>query len=390
MTVIKNGTVAIADGSAEVVGTGTSWASGSQPARTGDTFMVPGAGFVSTIASVTSDTDLTLETTRSGAISAAGFEIRLDSPSRLSGLEALAAFSAMAARYQLLVGNIRMLDVLSVGANSPPTSPPPASGDRHVVGGSPTGAWAGYAYHYAIKIDGGWRFETPSRADGAADRATNDWWFYTGSGWAQRALDEGALRYDVIQALAAGQKTQGLTNLGISHSAAVAGTTQLATLTQLNALLPAAVDGQVLQRVGGAWASRTVDQMLAGMPYSEGTWTPVLSSTGAEPTNTYSEQSGRFIRFGRFVGISGYCSGTRSGGSGTARIGGLPYSPLISSPLSVRSVGVTASGTVAALASPNGTAPLLSYNSTGSPVDLPITSVGTGGFGFHMQGVYFV
>ena len=48
------------------------------------------------------------------------------------------------------------LAVLTVGSNSAPGSP--ANGDRHIVGTSPTGAWAGQANKLAQYLDGAWRF----------------------------------------------------------------------------------------------------------------------------------------------------------------------------------------------------------------------------------------
>ncbi|MEW6125386.1 MAG: DUF2793 domain-containing protein, partial [Pseudomonadota bacterium] len=280
MTVIKSGTVSIAAGSADVVGAGTTWATGPYAALPGDTLMVPGSGFLSTIAAVTSDTALTLESPRAGAaIAAAGFEIRLDAPARLSGVQAVAALSAMAVRYDQLAANIRLLLVVSVGTNAPPGAP--VQGSRYIVGTAPSGAWAGYANQIAQAATTGWRFEAPLRGDGAADLATGDWFFWSGTAWVARSLNAGALRYDVAQALAAGQKTQGLNNLGISHSAAVPGTTQLATLAQLNALLPGTSANQVLQNVGGVLTAQSVAAMLHnGIGYQVGSFTPNMSSTG--------------------------------------------------------------------------------------------------------------
>lgn len=52
--------------------------------------------------------------------------------------------------------NIR---TLTAGGNTPPGSP--AEGDRHVVGTSPTGAWAGQANAVAFYSNGGWQFLAP-------------------------------------------------------------------------------------------------------------------------------------------------------------------------------------------------------------------------------------
>jgi hypothetical protein len=60
--------------------------------------------------------------------------------------------------------------------------------------------------------------------------------------------------------------------------------------------------------------------------YEEGTWTPAYGADGGDPTVTYSTQSGTYTKIGRVVTIT--CSlviNTVSGGSGTLRIYGLPF-----------------------------------------------------------------
>lgn len=57
--------------------------------------------------------------------------------------------------------------VLTVGANTPPGSP--VSGDRHIVGTSPTGAWSGQANKLARWLDGAWTFFDARYAVNAAD-----------------------------------------------------------------------------------------------------------------------------------------------------------------------------------------------------------------------------
>lgn len=63
--------------------------------------------------------------------------------------------------------------------------------------------------------------------------------------------------------------------------------------------------------------------------YEEGTWTPTLTAASVAPTGvTYSTQSARYTKIGRVVHIEGRVgiSSKGSGGSGTVRIGGLPFS----------------------------------------------------------------
>ena len=61
--------------------------------------------------------------------------------------------------------------------------------------------------------------------------------------------------------------------------------------------------------------------------YEEGTWTPTLGGSSSNPTVSYSSlRSGTYVKIGKLV----YCTfimdiSSRSGGSGTALISGLPY-----------------------------------------------------------------
>ncbi|WP_205666072.1 DUF2793 domain-containing protein [Aquabacter cavernae] len=367
MTVIKSGTVSIASGSNEVVGSGTTWASGPQPARPGDTFMAPGSAFLSTIGAVPSDTSLIVESQRAGAaIAGAAFEIRLDAPDRFSGVSAVASLNAMALRYEMLAANIRLPLVVSVGSNAPPGSP--ALGAFFVVGTVPTGAWAGYANQFAISATTGWRFEAPKRGDGVADQSTGDFFFWTGAAWVQRTLNAGALRYDGAQVLSGGQQTQALTNLGI----------------------PATTAGQVLQNIGGVLTARTVAQMLSGstgVDFVAGTWSPSLGSDGADPNISYSNRSGWYLRIGRMVYVGGEITGTRSGGTGNARIGGMPF-PGNNQPLLVRGSGINVPGTPFGLPSSIGVA-WLQYSSaaSGGAVDMNISAISSA-FGLIIGGVY--
>ena len=60
--------------------------------------------------------------------------------------------------------------------------------------------------------------------------------------------------------------------------------------------------------------------------YEEGTWTPVLTATGSAPTVSYLTQEGKYTKVGNTVTIWwGIRINTISGGSGTVRISGLPF-----------------------------------------------------------------
>jgi hypothetical protein len=60
--------------------------------------------------------------------------------------------------------------------------------------------------------------------------------------------------------------------------------------------------------------------------YEEGTWTPVLSSDGTEPTSVVGTFVGTYVKVGRMVTAWGTASFTTySDGTGVGRLGGLPF-----------------------------------------------------------------
>ncbi|MBD8496650.1 DUF2793 domain-containing protein, partial [Pseudomonas syringae] len=86
-----------------------------------------------------------------------------------------------------IIDMMLQLAVLSVNANTPPTSP--AEGDRHVVGQAPTGDWTGRAGLVARYLDGYWNFLPARLAFNLADgvlygRRTTTWLSVAGSGGA--------------------------------------------------------------------------------------------------------------------------------------------------------------------------------------------------------------
>jgi hypothetical protein len=82
------------------------------------------------------------------------------------------------------------LYLLGQFVNTPPASP--ADGDCYLTGGSPTGAWSGYAYKIAACLDGGWRFHTPFDGLQAILAPNNARLVYVGGAW----LTVGADRYE--------------------------------------------------------------------------------------------------------------------------------------------------------------------------------------------------
>jgi hypothetical protein len=62
--------------------------------------------------------------------------------------------------------------------------------------------------------------------------------------------------------------------------------------------------------------------------YEEGTWTPTfVSTTGSNPTVTYGNQYGYYVKVGRMVHINMYLTASAiTGGTGWLTVGGLPFS----------------------------------------------------------------
>ena len=64
------------------------------------------------------------------------------------------------------------------------------------------------------------------------------------------------------------------------------------------------------------------------LDYETGTWTPEFNSSGGSETVSYHERYGYFTKTGNICFVIGWIrtSGIGGSGSGTARIGGLPFS----------------------------------------------------------------
>lgn len=72
--------------------------------------------------------------------------------------------------------------VLTVGNNTPAVAP--VDGDRHIVGTSPVGAWAGHANKLARYLDGGWQFFDARIAYNTADSSI---YCFDGVSWIQQS-----------------------------------------------------------------------------------------------------------------------------------------------------------------------------------------------------------
>jgi hypothetical protein len=66
--------------------------------------------------------------------------------------------------------------------------------------------------------------------------------------------------------------------------------------------------------------------------YEEGTWTGTLTGGTTNPTVTYTERTGRYVKVGGLVYINGEISGSTTGGSGQMQITGLPFTSLAAQP----------------------------------------------------------
>lgn len=81
--------------------------------------------------------------------------------------------------------------------------------------------------------------------------------------------------------------------------------------------------------------------------YEEGTWTPTLQGSGGNPTVTSSNVTGRYVKVGQWVTLICTANFTFSGGSGTAYIGGIPFTANSSGFVSIGTLehgGVTMGG----------------------------------------------
>jgi hypothetical protein len=59
--------------------------------------------------------------------------------------------------------------------------------------------------------------------------------------------------------------------------------------------------------------------------YEEGTWTPVIQGTTTNGTATYTSNAGRYVKIGRLVFIETYVGYNSGNGTGSLRLGGLPF-----------------------------------------------------------------
>jgi hypothetical protein len=59
--------------------------------------------------------------------------------------------------------------------------------------------------------------------------------------------------------------------------------------------------------------------------YEEGTWTPTIYGTTTAGTTTYFQQAGTYTKIGRVVTVQAFLNITNQTGTGSLRMGGLPF-----------------------------------------------------------------
>lgn len=105
------------------------------------------------------------------------------------------------------------------------------------------------------------------------------------------------------------------------------------------------VSGQVRASTGILFGTDTAAANALD-DYEEGTWTPILNFSGGTTGITYAFQDGRYTKIGRQVFVQCFISLTSKGSdNGSARLGGLPFTPPNINPCwtagSIRATNVT-------------------------------------------------
>lgn len=91
--------------------------------------------------------------------------------------------------------------VVAAGANDPPAAPAP--GQAWIVGGAPTGAWAGRADAIAGWTAGGWRFLTPCEGAQVWSEADGFAWRFRAGAWERGRVRAAALLVDGLPVVGA-------------------------------------------------------------------------------------------------------------------------------------------------------------------------------------------
>jgi len=149
-------------------------------------------------------------------------------------------------------------------------------------------------------------------------------------------------------------------------------------------------DGQVLTSTGSGvgWA----DAGGGGGGGEEGTWTPTFGAEGGNPTVGYSSQVGYYTKVGQLVTVYGQLITTsRSGGSGTLTVDGLPFTSISNAALASVAIGFNYTWNPPPLnAGVQGgqTHILLYQNSTTNAASVPADIIASGNSYFYFSGSY--
>ncbi|MFG1454751.1 DUF2793 domain-containing protein, partial [Xanthobacter sp. V2C-8] len=209
------GTVSVAAGGTTVTGIGTSW---SGVVVAGDTLML--GGLMVMISEVVSSTSLKLLLPWPGAAQAgAGYAIALNAADRLAVTAIPTALRGLIEQTRILSGRVETYAVVA-RQDAPPAAP--VTDDMYLLGGAPTGAWAGRADYIAQWSGTGWVYIAPKSGMRAYSRAADILYQRGVSAWtavpaafgsaATEAVDA-FVRTGAAQSLSGAQKLQARTNI---------------------------------------------------------------------------------------------------------------------------------------------------------------------------------
>lgn len=190
--------------------------------------------------------------------------------------------------------------------------------------------------YYVVSVAG------TTTLDGISNWGIGDWAVFNGSVW--QRVEGGAdlngvnlsvsgtstlsgLTASTALALNAQKEVVSVTNTGTgnnvlatSPSIATPTLTGDVSMTTGNLVVGTSGKGIDFSATPGTGTSELLDD------YEEGTWTPVLSSDGVEPTSVVGTFSGTYVKVGRMVTVWGVASFTTySNGTGIGRLSGLPF-----------------------------------------------------------------
>lgn len=163
-------------------------------------------------------------------------------------------------------------------------------------------------------------------------------------------------------------------------------------LTLVNSAQMAAADNIYLAKLGDAdpdrraalselaeylgGSSDLITALKTALPIEAGSWTPILSSNGTNPSVTYSIRYGNYLRIGDLWVFDCYiATSARTGGTGNLRVTGLPFTFPRTVPLGIRTNGITYSNTAIGRGIAGGAAMCVDNVGGGlAPSELPISS----------------